>query len=151
MIYYFDTSALVKIYHWETGSETVRALYDSATVQIVISNLAIPETFSTFQRKRRDRLISKKDTVAVTRRFFADITARFKVIPLGQQHILVTLDLIERQGLRTLDALHLASALLSRPLKVTFVCADNQLIDAAIREGLVGLNPEQTFPIRPSL
>ena len=145
MIYYFDTSALVKIYHGETGSETARKLYDSATVQIVISNLAIPETFSTFQRKRRDRLISKKDTLAVTRRFFADITTRFKVIPLAQQHILLSLDLIERQGLRTLDALHLASAFLSRPLKVTFVCADNQLIDAAISEGLVGLNPEQTF------
>jgi len=145
VIYYFDTSALVKIYHLETGSETVRTLYDSAAVQIVISNLAIPETFSTFQRKRRDGLLSKKDTLTVTRRLFTDITMRFKVIPLGQQHILLSLELIERQGLRTLDALHLASALLFRPLKVTFVCADNQLIDAVIREGLVGLNPEQVF------
>ena len=61
MICYFDTSALVKIYHQEAGSETVKALYHSTTDQIVISNLAIPETFSTFQRKRRDGLISKKD------------------------------------------------------------------------------------------
>jgi predicted nucleic acid-binding protein len=55
------------------------------------------------------------------------------------------LDLINRQGLRTLDALHLASALLLRPLNITFVCADNQLLEAAVHEGLSGLNPEQSI------
>ncbi len=79
MICYFDTSALVKIYHQEAGSKTVKALYHSATNQIVISNLAIPETFSTFQRKRRE----------------------------GH--------------------------------------ADNQLLEAAVHEGLSGLNPEQSI------
>ena len=77
------------------------------------------------------------------RRFFADITTRFTVTPLDQRHILLSLDLIERQGLRTLDALHLASALLLRPLKITFVCSDNQLLEAAIQEGLIRINPEQ--------
>ncbi len=145
MICYFDTSALVKIYHQEAGSKTVKALYHSATNQIVISNLAIPETFSTFQRKRREGLISKKDVRAVLKRFFADITTRFTVTPLDQEHILLSLDLIDRQGLRTLDALHLASALLLRPLKITFVCADNQLLEAAVHEGLSSLNPEQSI------
>lgn len=144
MIYYFDTSALVKIYHQEAGSETVKALYSSTTDQIVISNLTIPETFSTFQRKRKEALISRKDNLSVLRRFFTDITTRFKVTPLGQKHIFLSLDLIDRHNLRTLDALHLASALLIRPLKITFVCADNQLLEAAIQEGLAGLNPEQS-------
>lgn len=143
MIYYFDTSALVKIYHQEAGSQTVRAIYGSAKEQIVISNLAIPETFSTFHRKRRESLISKKDALAISRKFFADSTTQFTVTPLNQSHILLSLNLIDRQALRTLDALHLASALLLRPLKITFVCADNELVDAAMREGLVCLNPEQ--------
>ncbi len=143
MIYYFDTSALVKIYHREAGSETVKALYNSIPDTIVVSNLAIPETFSTFQRKRRDGLISKKDSLAVLRRFFADIVTRFIVTPLSHQHILLSLDFIERQGLRTLDALHLASARDLGSLKITFVCADNQLLDAATQEGLAALNPEQ--------
>ena len=143
MTYYFDTSALVKIYHKEIGSETVRNIYDAATNQIVISNLTIPETYATFQRKRKDGLISKKDALVVLRRFFADIIRRFTVTPLNQQHILLSLELIDRQGLRTLDVLHLASALFLHPLKITFVCADNQLLEAAIQEGLPGLNPEQ--------
>lgn len=142
MIYYFDTSALVKIYHQEAGSEAGKALYHSTTDQIVISNLTILETFSTFHRKRKEALISKKDILVVLRRFFADITTRFKVIPLRQEHILLSLDLIDRRNLRTLDALHLATALLLRPLMVTFVCSDNQLLEAAIQEGLTGFNPE---------
>lgn len=144
MIYYFDTSALVKIYHQEAGSEAGKALYHSTTDQIVISNLTIPETFSTFHRKRKEALISKKDILVVLRRFFADITTRFKVIPLRQEHIFLSLDLIDRHNLRTLDALHLATALLLRPLMVTFVCSDNQLLEAAIQEGLTGFNPELT-------
>ena len=143
MIYNVDTSALVKIYHQETGSDRARALYNSSEDQIVISNLAIPETFSTFHRKRREGLISKKDALAVLKKFFSDITARFTVTPLEQQHILLSLELIDRRNLRTLDALHLASALQLRPLKITFVCADHQLLDAASREGLAGINPEQ--------
>ena len=143
MIYYFDTSALVKIYHREAGSEAVKALYRSNRDQIIISNLAIPESLSTFQRKRRDGLTNKKETLTVLRRFFADITTRFTVTPLDQRHILLSLDLIDRQGLRTLDALHLASALLLRPIKITFVCSDNQLLEAAIQEGLIRINPEQ--------
>jgi len=143
VIYYFDTSALVKLYHPEAGSERVRALYDSARKQLVISNLSIPETFSTFHRKRREVLISKKGTSVILRRFFSDITTRFTVTPLDQEHILLSLKLIERQGLRTLDALHLASAQLFRPLKITFVCADSELLNAAREEGLIILNPEE--------
>jgi predicted nucleic acid-binding protein len=144
VIYYFDTSVLVKVYHREAGAEAVKVLYRSTTDQIVISNLAIPETFSAFHRKRRDGLMNKKETLAVLRKFFADITSRFTVTPLDQRHILLSLDLIDRQGLRTLDALHLASALLLRPLKITFTCSDHQLLEAAVQEGLASFNPEHT-------
>jgi predicted nucleic acid-binding protein len=145
VIYYFDTSALVKIYHQEIGSETVINIYHTTKDQIVISNLAIPEIFSTFHRKRKEGLISRKDSLSVLRRFFADITRRFTVTPLDQHHILMSLNLIERRSLRTLDALHLASALLLYPLGITFLCADIQLLEAAVQEGLAGLNPEQVF------
>lgn len=137
MIYYFDTSAIVKIYHPERDSEAVRRLYDSAADQILISNLSITETFSAFHRKTRDQIIALPEFRIIMRKFFSDIRRRrFLITPLDDRHIELSMGIIERRGLRTLDALHLASALALRPLEITFVCADTDLLSAASEEGM---------------
>lgn len=142
MIYYLDTSALVKIYHWEEGSECVRTLYDSTTDQRVISNLSIPETFSAFNRKRIEGVLSEPEFRVIAGRFFADITEkRYLVTSLSDHHIRLSLGIIERPGLKTLDALHLSSVLALHPLEATFVCADTSLLLAASQEGVTCLNP----------
>ncbi len=54
MKYYFDTSALVKIYHREKGTETVLNIYKSRD-ETVISELSKIEFISTIYRKYRER------------------------------------------------------------------------------------------------
>lgn len=76
MIYYFDTSALVKVYHTEEGSETMKTMYHSTSDRIIISNLAIPETFSAFHRKSREGVLSELEFRLIVRKFFTDITRR---------------------------------------------------------------------------
>ena len=50
MTYYFDTSALVKVYHTEAGSATVQPIY-RGTDEIIISELGKIEYLSTVHRK----------------------------------------------------------------------------------------------------
>lgn len=55
--YFFDTSALVKRYHDEVGTEEVDALIDDPENDIVVSSLLIIESLSAFRRKyNRDEL-----------------------------------------------------------------------------------------------
>ena len=50
--YFFDTSALVKWYHLELGSERVNAIFDDQGNVLIISELALVEMAPVLQRKR---------------------------------------------------------------------------------------------------
>ena len=58
MRYFLDTSALVKIYHKEAGTEKVLNIYKSQN-SIAISELSEIEFISTVYRKFRDKEINK--------------------------------------------------------------------------------------------
>jgi len=57
--YFLDTSALVKIYHKEVGTEKVLNIYEDKS-DIVISELSKVEFISTIHRKFRDGEIDEK-------------------------------------------------------------------------------------------
>jgi predicted nucleic acid-binding protein len=55
--YFFDTSALVKRYHQEPGSQRVNAIFGDQDNALIISELAIVELASALQRKQnRDEI-----------------------------------------------------------------------------------------------
>lgn len=54
MSYFFDTSALVKVYHKEIGTDLVLPIYKSED-QIFISELSKLEFISTVYKKFRNR------------------------------------------------------------------------------------------------
>ncbi len=51
--YFFDTSALVKLYHQEGGTEQVEEIFRQVETPIIISELAIVELHTTLARKVR--------------------------------------------------------------------------------------------------
>jgi len=51
--YYFDTSALVKLYHEESGTDKVENIFSSEDSTIIISEFAVVELYSTFYRLLR--------------------------------------------------------------------------------------------------
>ncbi len=55
--YFFDTSALVKLYHEEQGTDTFDNIIQSENPVIVISNIAIIEIVSAFLKKTRMQII----------------------------------------------------------------------------------------------
>lgn len=147
---YLDTSALAKRYVPEVGSAWIARLCYQEPV--AISLVAIPEMASALARRMREGVLSTQQRNALFQAFVRDARS-FTVVELGQAiaqqaaALLLTAPLPVR--LRTLDALHVASARFAfdraRRRGVTtgsFVTADRALLDAASWAGLPTLNPE---------
>jgi predicted nucleic acid-binding protein len=150
-VHFFDTSAISKHYHAETGTAKVDALLVLPDANPVISRLSVVELHSVFAKKVRIGELDPASFQKLTRRFRGDVAARrLRVIRLTAAHYQSAERLIRRIGLtknlRTLDALQLAVAInLNDPGQlIEFVCADQGLCTLAIAEGLSVVNPEDT-------
>ncbi len=148
---YLDTSALAKRYLPAAGSAWVARLCQQEPV--AISLVAIPELASALARRVREGALSAQQRDALFEAFVRDARS-FTVVEPGQAiaqqaaALLLTAPLPVR--LRTLDALHVASARLAfararrRGVATgSFVAADRALLDAASWAGLPTLNPEE--------
>lgn len=144
MLYFLDTSALVKRYHVELGSPVVIGLFDDPTKQLAICDLSLVETLAVLARRRRRTEISEEDFDAARFRLALDInTEQVGVIDVERRHILVAHDLILQHPLSGTDAVILACALDLTEESPIFVCADvrSGLLRAAEAFGLSTLNP----------
>jgi predicted nucleic acid-binding protein len=151
--YFFDSSALVKRYHQEIGTDVINRMIDDPDSRRFIARLAVIEVQSAFARRVREKAISVADFDIVRQRFLDDIgQRRFHVVRMTDEHYHTAERLIRQYGpqpgqlrLRTLDALQLAVALAVHqhtPLD-SFVTADDNQGSAARAEQLTVLNPAQ--------
>jgi uncharacterized protein len=144
MKYYFDTSALLKFYHVEDGTDKVSDLIKTPGNIVYISELAKIEFVSALFRRLRCGELEKSDLSEALSLFNEDVK-RFFIEPLHDAVIKEAKQLLmkygENSGLRTLDALHLASFVLLNLKDGIFVAADLILIEVADRMGLKTLNP----------
>ena len=138
MQYFFDTSAVVKIYHQETGSDRILPLYRSGDT-IMISELSKVEFLSTVHKKLRTGEITGESLDAVKNRFFADCSGRFVVIHVASFIVDSALDIMNTHGrtnhLFSLDALQIATLSMIAEKDITFVCADKRLITLVKKMG----------------
>jgi uncharacterized protein len=141
LILFLDTSALVKLYIAEPGSERMRKAVSSGG-PIAVSDLAFAEIHAAFARRGREDLLLAAELEQI-RLVFADDWERLTQIPLGVEVLKLVPRLCLRHPLRGADAVHLASALLlhEEGLEVTFACSDRRLLEAAAAEGLGTLDP----------
>jgi predicted nucleic acid-binding protein len=151
--HFFDSSALVKLYHPELGTPAVDNIVNGAANQIRVSRLTIAELTSAFAIKVRTQSINREDAEAFLRQFRSDVaTGRLEVFSVGESEFTMAEALVERYAfdgrLRALDALQLAVALELRRLKLVdyFVAADIILCLCGVAEleGLSVINPEQS-------
>ncbi len=145
-IIYFDTSALVKRYVEEEGTQLVTDLLSSGEL-IITSIIAYPETKAAFAKKLRFKEIMKEPYKKAIENFQKDWDVSvFSVIGLTFEVAYLSGTLSERNILKALDAIHLASALTAKQhfgLPILFVSSDDQLNKAAVSEGLEVINPER--------
>jgi predicted nucleic acid-binding protein len=148
--YFFDTSALVKHYHAEAGTELVDRIIGEAGAELLIARLTLVETISVFAIKVRTREFDAVEFARLPALFATHVARRrYRVFRLLNVHYDRARDLIANHGrgrqIRTLDALQLSVALiLHQAVPIDqFVCADQRLCDIALLEGLAVVNPEQ--------
>jgi predicted nucleic acid-binding protein len=141
-LFYVDTSALVKRYHVELGSDQVDRLFADPDASLVTANLAITELTSALDRKCQDGALTHEGLTQILAVAAQDLLAEFWLLELDRTHIRRSQPLILRHHLRTLDALHLAVVLSIKELHPVLVSADVRLLQAADREGIELFNPE---------
>ncbi|MEW5870423.1 MAG: type II toxin-antitoxin system VapC family toxin [Chloroflexota bacterium] len=153
-IYYFDTSALVKLYIPEVGSDWVDWLVNSVDQNgspanmVVFAKIGIAEVAAALARQARLGSITAEKRTQLYRLFLGDSGKIFETLAITDQVIHLAADLTQRAVLKGYDAVHLASAWLyhqrlvgARISPLIFVSADEKLCMAAGQEGLKTENP----------
>lgn len=141
---YIDSSALVKRYLRESGSDRAQAIVADADV-IATSKLAYPELLSAFMRKHREGEIKKRTLRTILEMLDRDWES-ILVIEFHDELLPIIRPLITQHALKGADSIHLASAIwLARASKVsvTFVASDMNLLEAARLEDLPVINPQE--------
>jgi predicted nucleic acid-binding protein len=139
---YFDSSALVKRYVEETGTNSVKSIL-SRGGEIATSKLTYPEILSALMRKHRAGEIAKKPLQDIVARFGRD-WYHILVLEFHNDLLHIVKFLIEKHPIKAADAIHLSSALwlkLSSKIDVTFIASDLNLLKAAQAEKLQIINP----------
>lgn len=144
MILFFDTSALVKYFHIEEGTEQITALINDSNNEIWVLELARIEFISALFRKYRAHLITNNQLESAIEGFETEY-ASFNIEPLSQPVAFEAEYLLKKygktEGLRTLDALHFAAFRLIAEEGWYFVAADEVLCQTVQLEGFKVINP----------
>jgi predicted nucleic acid-binding protein len=146
-VYFLESSALVKLFVRERGTDAmIRLVESSEDATKHASSLASVEVRSALRRRQRNGDVSTADAAAALDLLDSE-WRRLIDNPITGTVIAHTSPLIDRHYLRALDAIQLATAVAARDTlrniaELTFVCTDERLIRAAQAEGFRVLNPE---------
>lgn len=136
---FFDTSALIKKYIEETGSDIVDDLLDKAE-SVYVSSITEIEVFSTFKRLLVEKAITENDYKILKADFKFDFQF-FTAVRFDDFITEKAKAVIEKYQLKSLDSIQLSSALFLKDEIDYFIGCDEKLIKAGRREGLKIRNP----------
>ncbi len=133
MLVFFDTSAFVKRYVNEPGTDKVLEWCDKAT-KIGLSGIALPEIISAFCCLHREARITEVQYRQLKSLLMADIEDA-ALCDLAPAVLAQAVSSLENNVLRGIDAIHIGSAVV---LKAdVFVSADKRQCEAAVQAGLL--------------
>jgi predicted nucleic acid-binding protein len=148
--YFFDSSAIIKRYVEEKGSDWVVGSTDPvAGSSVYVSAITGVEVVAALARKRKANDIDPLLADAAFRQFYDHFYREYFVINITDSVIARSIERANAHALRGYDAVQLGAALeinarraslgLATPL--IFVTADHELFAAAVGEGLLTDNP----------
>ena len=109
---YFDTSVLVKRYVKEAGLSATRRLLQR--FRFLSSAVAPVEALSALSRRRACGELTPRDFFAIRSRLHKD-RAYWELVEVSEHVLRQAEALVQKTDVRTLDALHIASAVCSKP------------------------------------
>lgn len=125
MNYFFDTSALIKRYVDEPGSDTVDRIFELAGI-IYIAQITLIESIATLRRLLHEKILNREQFHYLKNEIITDM-AYFTVIPLNPSVENICLDILSDHQLKTLDSIQLASACVVKSKTDALVLADKKL------------------------
>ncbi len=151
-VLYLDTSALLKAYVREDGTDEIRRLLHPDTGnQPAIVSLTRVEFRAAVRRRAGLGDIDAGLADQVIANFGRDLASVFQTQPVNEVVLEKAAEMVDRHGLRAYDAMQLGGflalrATLGEKVEAAFVCADKELLDAARAEGLAAVNPVAPAP-----
>jgi hypothetical protein len=95
--YFFDSSALVKLYHPETGTSAGDQIVSTSGNLIRVSRLTVGELTSAFAIKVRTQSINREDADVFLRHFRRDVvTGKREVFSIGESEFAIAESLVGR-------------------------------------------------------
>lgn len=159
-VFYLDTSAVLKRYRSEAGTDVIDSIYDERFTPTIIksvfrglrSDVLVTSYFTCLEvesvaaRMYRGKVLDEKGYKALLNSFARDLEERITVLPVTSDRVVDAIDSAREHALRPGDCVHLASAqhaMTSTQDEVVFVCSDKQLLEAVVDDALMQvLNPE---------
>ncbi len=146
-LYFCDTSAIIKLYHNEAGTDQMENIFNDIQSDMIISELTTVEFYSALTKKVRTGEITNEAKNEAARNFRKDCQERFVVIPLDSGTMKDARTIINQHGtqfsIRTLDAIQLAVCMKEQSsYDLRFACSDLHLIRICELEGIMAINPE---------
>jgi len=145
-LYYLETSALVKLYVLEPGTDRLLQLASNLSEnRFAVLAISPVEVRSAIRRRERAGDIDSKTAGLILDRLRQHLEARFLRQALNDTVLDGALEIIDRYALRAYDAIQLAGCLALKTAAgtdlPTFVCSDRQLLEAARSELLSVFDP----------
>jgi len=145
-LYYLDSSALVKLYIREAGTERMLALAGQTPGhQLAVLALAQVEVRSAFRRRQRAGEMGDRLTEELLAAFERHLESRFLRQVLTDTMLDFACKLLDQHRLSAFDAIQLAGYFAVRTAAgrdtSVFVCADGELLAAAEIHGVPVIDP----------
>lgn len=146
-LYYLDTSALLKRYRTEKGTDVVDEIFSAREKDelFITSHFTSVEVESVAARALKGRLLNKKSHGVLLSLFAEDLDERLILLPVSTSLLMEAAEAARNYSVRAGDAIHLASVLRAKQAsaaKIVFVASDKELVDAGEAAGLAVVNPE---------
>jgi predicted nucleic acid-binding protein len=143
--FFFDTTALAKRYCLELGTHKVNEILHEKRNQVIFSECAVTELFSTLNKKVRRNDLTRDDYYTVVYKFESEVEQGFfKIIDMSPLVIRNSkLLLLQHPYLRFSTALQISYAIEVFALKPTIVSSDIHLLEICKLSGFKILNPEK--------
>jgi uncharacterized protein len=147
--YFLDTSALVKRYIPEIGTPWIQSLtHQSSGNVLLVARITVVEMMSAIARRRREATLTPDQAQQLRTICQQHFATQYQIVELTPSITTLAGELCDRQSLRAYDAVQLASAINILPIitqtpdnALTFLTADDRLLNAAQAEHLQAANP----------
>jgi predicted nucleic acid-binding protein len=152
-VFFVDTSALVKAYLEEPGSEAVREIVRQRRKSVYVSNHVALETLASFASNLRRQVIRPRRYRRARSEFLRDYPGTWNIVEVSPQTVddaMQLTDVHRGLGVGGMDLLHIATAeqlAKTRGTTPTIVCADRAMRNLAAAAGFRVFNPETDDPI----